>query len=160
MILHPIVLIPKLVLLAAIIVVLVILHGSLPPDQFRVAVILAIAAFILISIIFWIIVLRTLKNPSSRLARNTILFSEARSADGFQVGRKEDTELVGIRGTAISPLRPSGTAMLAGRRISVVTEGAFVPADSPIEVIEVKGARVVVRTLSDAGGTVKSFMKE
>ncbi|HDL64377.1 MAG TPA: hypothetical protein ENH12_03205 [Proteobacteria bacterium] len=159
MILHPIILIPKLALLAVIIVVLVILHGSLPPDQFQVAVILAIAVFILFSIIFWIIVIRTLKNPHSRLARQTILFSASRSSDGFQVGGKEYTGLLGTRGSALSPLRPSGAALLGGKRISVVTDGSFIPANSPIEVIEVKGLRVVVRVVSETGDRERSDEK-
>ena len=42
-------------------------------------------------------------------------------------------------------------ALLGGKRISVVTDGSFIPANSPIEVIEVKGLRVVVRVVSETG---------
>ncbi|MDP8214010.1 MAG: NfeD family protein [Candidatus Euphemobacter frigidus] len=145
MIHHPIILVPKLVLLAVIIVVLIILHGSLSPAHFKVAVIISIAAFLFLSIVLWIVVLRTLKNPRSKLARQTILFSEARSSDGFQAGSGENAELVGSLGTSVSQLRPSGIARIRGKRVSVITEGAFIPANSPVEVIEVKGLRVIVR---------------
>ena len=151
MIHHPIIFIPKLVLLAAIIVILIILHGSLPTDQFKLAVVISIAAFILLSILLWIIVIRTLKNPRSRLTRQTVLFSEARSSDGFQVGYDEQNKLIGTRGSSLSPLRPSGVVLIGGKRISVVTEGEFISVNSSIEVIEVKGPRVVVRAVLETG---------
>jgi len=44
-------------------------------------------------------------------------------------------------------LRPSGTAVINGKRIDVVTEGPFVERGSPIKVVEVEGARVVVRAV-------------
>lgn len=54
-------------------------------------------------------------------------------------------DLVGARGSALTDLRPSGTASLAGRRVSVVTGGEFVGKGEPVTVVSVEGARVVVR---------------
>ncbi len=147
MILQPIILIPKLVLLAVIIVVLVILHGLLPPDQFKIAVIISVAAFLILSIVLWVVVLRALKNPHSRFARQTILQNESRSADGFHAGNDEDRGLLGKRGRTLSQLRPSGIARIGGERIAVVTEGTFIPPDTAIEVLAVEGPRIVVRPL-------------
>lgn len=56
-----------------------------------------------------------------------------------------DEALVGKRGTALTGLRPSGTAEIADRRIDVVTEGVFVDAGATVEVVFTRGARVVVR---------------
>jgi membrane-bound serine protease (ClpP class) len=61
----------------------------------------------------------------------------------------ERPELVGLVGTALTPLRPSGTAIISGQRIDVVTEGAMVDRNTPVKVVAVEGMRVVVRALSE-----------
>jgi membrane protein implicated in regulation of membrane protease activity len=55
--------------------------------------------------------------------------------------------LRGVRGTALTPLRPSGMASLGGERIDVVSDGELVPAGTPIEVTRQEGTRVVVRRI-------------
>lgn len=54
------------------------------------------------------------------------------------------THLLGQSGTALTPLRPAGAAMIGQDRIDVVTEGKFVDANTPVKVIHVEGSRVVV----------------
>lgn len=51
---------------------------------------------------------------------------------------------VGRIGTAITVLRPTGAMEIDGERIDVVTEGAFVEPGTPVRVLYVQGARVVV----------------
>jgi membrane-bound serine protease (ClpP class) len=51
----------------------------------------------------------------------------------------------GAVGVAITALRPSGTAVFDDRRESVVTAGQMVGANEQVEVVEVQGARTVVR---------------
>lgn len=53
--------------------------------------------------------------------------------------------LAGRTGTAQSELRPSGFALIDGKRVDVVTEGGLIPANTPIRVIKVDGNRVIVR---------------
>lgn len=67
-----------------------------------------------------------------------------------QVGEigTEQPELLQQTGTALTNLRPSGTAVINGRRVDVVTEGAMVPRGSSIRVIGVEGMRVVVRAIA------------
>lgn len=57
--------------------------------------------------------------------------------------------LVGVVGTAMTPLRPSGIALFDGRRVDVVSEGEFVASGEPIEVVSQAGHRVVVRRQRD-----------
>lgn len=57
--------------------------------------------------------------------------------------------LVGRAGTTVTPLRPAGTADLDGRRLSVVTEGDYVPAAAPVRVVAVEGTRIVVRPTAE-----------
>lgn len=63
--------------------------------------------------------------------------------------RTERPELVGQSGTALTPLRPSGTAVINGQRVDVVTEGTMIDRNTPIKVVAVEGMRIVVRALSE-----------
>jgi len=48
-------------------------------------------------------------------------------------------------GTALSALRPAGTAVINGKRVDVVTEGQMIDPGTPVRVVAVEGMRVVVR---------------
>ena len=55
----------------------------------------------------------------------------------------------GAQGTAESALRPAGIGVFGGRRISVVTEGGFIEAGAPIEVLRSEGKKTVVRAIPE-----------
>jgi membrane-bound serine protease (ClpP class) len=57
----------------------------------------------------------------------------------------ERTDLLNQTGTALTNLRPSGTAMINNKRVDVVTEGAMIDRGQPIKVVAVEGMRIVVR---------------
>lgn len=57
----------------------------------------------------------------------------------------ERLSLVGVAGTARSALRPAGMAELRGHRLDVTTEGEYISAGTPVEVVRDDGARIVVR---------------
>ncbi len=65
------------------------------------------------------------------------------------IPRRERRDLVGQRGKTLTPLRPSGSALIDGRRQDVVSEGGFIPAGTAVEVVGVHGIRVVVRPLKE-----------
>jgi membrane-bound serine protease (ClpP class) len=56
-------------------------------------------------------------------------------------------ELVGKDGTALTDLRPSGTARVGEERIDVVTEGEYVAQGSRVQVVRSDGYRHVVRAV-------------
>jgi membrane-bound ClpP family serine protease len=60
----------------------------------------------------------------------------------------EKPELLHQTGTAYTNLRPSGTALINGRRVDVVTEGGMIERGTPIQVVALEGMRVVVRALN------------
>jgi membrane-bound serine protease (ClpP class) len=60
--------------------------------------------------------------------------------------------LVGQRGKTLTPLRPSGIAILADRRVDVVTRGAHLDSGEPIQVVKVEGNRVIVEREPSRGG--------
>lgn len=55
--------------------------------------------------------------------------------------------LLGAFGTAVTPLSPAGKACFGEQYIDVTTEGGYVDAGSRVQVIEIEGLRVVVKTL-------------
>lgn len=61
----------------------------------------------------------------------------------------EQPELLHQTGSAFTQLRPAGTALINGRRVDVVTEGALIEKGSPVKVVGIEGMRVVVRALSE-----------
>jgi membrane-bound serine protease (ClpP class) len=54
-------------------------------------------------------------------------------------------ELEGKSGTAVTPLRPSGTVRIEGRRYSAVTDGEFIEKDDTVTVKKTEGNRIEVR---------------
>ena len=50
-------------------------------------------------------------------------------------------------GVVVTALRPSGTAEIDGRRISVVSNGEVIENDCRVRVVLVEGARVVVEAV-------------
>ena len=77
--------------------------------------------------------------PESRLAR--------RFVSRAQIGNlgNERHDLMHQTGTAVTNLRPSGTAVINRARVDVVTEGQMVEKGTPVRVIAIEGLRVVVR---------------
>jgi membrane-bound serine protease (ClpP class) len=53
--------------------------------------------------------------------------------------------LRGATGSAVTPLCPAGKARFDSELVDVLADGEFLPAGSPVRVVEVRGHRVVVR---------------
>ena len=83
----------------------------------------------------------------SPIGKTFILSAAQRSEEGFQAAPEELTALVGKSGKSVTPLRPAGVALINGQRVDIVTQGEFVESETEIEVIQVEGSRVVVRSL-------------
>jgi membrane-bound serine protease (ClpP class) len=90
--------------------------------------------------------------PRLPLGRRLVLETEMASTAGYASAPERDRRWLGQHGTAASPLRPAGLANLAGERVDVVSEGEFIAAGEPIEVIRVDGNRIVVRRPSGGAG--------
>jgi membrane-bound serine protease (ClpP class) len=79
--------------------------------------------------------------PDSRTARLFV----SHSVSG-EIGT-DRPELLRQTGTAFTQLRPSGTAIINGKRVDVVTEGQLIESGAPIQVVAVEGMRVIVRAI-------------
>lgn len=72
-----------------------------------------------------------------KMTVSTDLHDSKATEDGLEA-------LQGKTGEATSDLRPSGFAIIDGRRTDVVTEGEMISKGSKVKVIEIEGNRVVV----------------
>ncbi|MFW6158043.1 MAG: NfeD family protein [Planctomycetota bacterium] len=151
MIHHPAILIPKLVVLLALIALLILLHSVLTPTGFVVALISAGVFFVVFSVLLWFFVLRSLNNPDSSMSRATVLSHAASAERGFRATPEGNESLVGRRGVATSKLSPSGVATIDGKRLSVMTGGEFIEPRATVEVVEGRGSRIVVKKVADTG---------
>jgi len=86
-----------------------------------------------------------------RGALRHIILSEEEKAELGYVAPRDQKDLVGREGEAVTSLRPSGTALIGDRRVDVVSEGAFIPAGEKLVVDRVEGVRVIVRRLETDG---------
>ena len=90
----------------------------------------------------------TVKNRRTRKVWNKLILGQKLdSASGYDSADPSLTHLLGKQGTAQTTLRPSGSAIIEGNRVDVVTNGEFINAGTAIKVVLVEGVRVVVAPL-------------
>ena len=80
--------------------------------------------------------------PHTLMGRSMTL---TRDGSDFHVADESLRDLQGQAGQAVSDLRPAGFALIAGRRVDVVTEGSMISKGAAVTVVQVEGNRVVVR---------------
>lgn len=51
------------------------------------------------------------------------------------------------RGTALTPLHPSGIALFIGEPFDVITEGSFIEKDQPIRILQIDGKKIIVEAV-------------
>ena len=81
------------------------------------------------------------------VVRRTSIVHTDDEGDYEKPGRDTD-DLIGQEGVALSDLRPTGIAKIAGRRIDVVAEGSFIEDGARIKVIRADGFKVQVREIT------------
>ena len=80
--------------------------------------------------------------PKTAVGRKMIL-AKTQTGERAQVAHNPD--MVGRLGMAHSVLRPSGMAIIDGKRLDVVAESGMIERGSPIQVVAVQDNRLVVR---------------
>lgn len=88
--------------------------------------------------------------PRTQAGRNMLL--EAPAPDEIATFVKEQAELhrlVGRRGKTVTPHNPGGMTAVDGRRHHSETRGMLLDADQPVEILAVRGNRLLIR-LADA----------
>lgn len=106
--------------------------------EFAVAIIIGEILAVIVSIIigFYLI-------ARSPLGKAMVLSDAQDPAQGW-VSDESNEALVGKLGQVFTALRPSGSIVLNGRKVSAVSSGDFIGDGAWVKVIEVRGNRVVV----------------
>jgi membrane-bound serine protease (ClpP class) len=107
-----------------------------------------VAVSLLIALVASVVLLRFL--PKIPFGRQLILQTGLGADTGYASAPEGDRQWLGKQGTAVSPLRPAGIAHIDGKRVDVVSQGEWIDAGAPIDVIRVDGNRIVVRRRQSA----------
>lgn len=81
--------------------------------------------------------------PNDRRA-GKLLLQDVMSRESGYLSNPPRAGFVGAQGIAHTHLRPSGTGLFGEEQVDVVSEGAYIPAGTPIRVIRSEGYRHVV----------------
>ncbi|MGE5632472.1 MAG: NfeD family protein [Caulobacteraceae bacterium] len=76
--------------------------------------------------------------------KSLVLKTEQKNSEGY-VSNQDYKNLLGMKGTVITPLRSAGTVLIDGKRVDAVSEGEFIEKNQEVEVIKIEGSRIVVR---------------
>jgi membrane-bound serine protease (ClpP class) len=117
------------------------LIGALPTwgDITRASAIMIVAAGIVAGVIYAFV--RNL--PTSGRWRGILLRDSTSKEEGY-ISEPAREDLIGLVGIAVTDLRPSGTVMVEGERLDVVSDVGFVAKGSHVRVIRSEGYRHVV----------------
>ncbi|WJQ83647.1 NfeD family protein [Brevibacillus brevis] len=78
---------------------------------------------------------------------NRFVLGETQSNEEGYVAPRDQRELEGKSGIALTPLRPAGVVKVEGKRVDAVSVGGFIEAGTAITVVQVEGTRIVVAEL-------------
>ncbi len=110
------------------------------PKQALVSILIALVAS---GVIIYFLVKYMIKTP---IFDRIILGTKQAKSEGYVATNKDIGELLGVKGKAVTSLRPAGVAIIGERKVDVVTEGEFVPIGSDVVVIRVEGNKIIVKS--------------
>ena len=73
-----------------------------------------------------------------------ILEEEQKSTEGY-LSSSDLKYLLGKKGVAMTDLRPTGVGQIDGINFDVISEGNYISAGEPVEIIKVEGSKLIVR---------------
>jgi membrane-bound serine protease (ClpP class) len=82
--------------------------------------------------------------PKTPIGKHFTLAGPTFNPKDAQAVEENLDELVGLEGETITPLHPTGIALINKRRVDVVTRGEMLEKEARIKVIKVEGNRIVV----------------
>lgn len=92
---------------------------------------------ILMAVILWMLSRGKLKSP-------IVLEEEQKKTEGY-LSSSDLQYLLGRQGTAATDLRPSGVGTFDDVKFDVMSDGNYISAGTPIEIIKVEGSKLVVK---------------
>jgi len=109
------------------------------PEQALISILIAL---VLSMVLIYILVKYMGKNL---IFDRIILGTKQEKTEGYVATNNDESHLVGVEGRAVTPLRPSGAALIRGKRFDVLAEGEFIPINSDIVVTRVEGNKIIVK---------------
>ena len=106
------------------------------------------AMFSLLIIVALLAIIATLIFKSAlkgKLSRSPVVLNTAIEAGSTERSSEEMHRLIGKTGKTVTALRPSGIALIDGKRVDVSSEAEFIDKDREIEVVSIDGMKVLVK---------------
>lgn len=82
-----------------------------------------------------------------KLSKSKLILQQRESNEAGYRAQEDMQVFLGKEGVATTVLRPTGMATFDGVKLNVVSEGAFVPAETKVRIVRVEGSRIVVRVI-------------
>ena len=107
--------------------------------------ILIVAIVLVILVLALLLFIRSFQR--GRLSRSPLVLQDAISGSSGEAPAAESA-LLGSVGVSITPLRPSGTIAVSGKRLNVTTDGAFIAAGKQVKIVGQNGLDLIVEEVS------------
>lgn len=88
--------------------------------------------------------------PKTKFGRRVILSPPVRERGDAIPDTAELVQLLGQTGQVVTPLRPVGMCVFAGRRLESVAESGYIQKGTVVKVIRVEGTQLTVRAMDEA----------
>ena len=87
--------------------------------------------------------------PGMPLFNRLVLTASETTKGGFVIPSQPEggSDLTGAKGMALTPLHPTGKIEVNNNTLDVVTDGEFIEKGQTVEIIEIRGNRIVVKAL-------------
>ena len=109
------------------------------------ALVAVLVTVVIGAILIAMVVLFMRSMKKGMLFRSPIVLKDRIEADAVKLTSDSLDELIGKTGVAVTPLRPSGIALIDGKRYSVETQATFVEKDQSVTVVSVEGTKITVQ---------------
>lgn len=106
-----------------------------------------LAGVLVIIIVSLFLFIRSLQR--GRLSRSFVVLDDKIDSSSTSLSGDTARKLIGKTGTCLTALRPSGIALIEGKRLDVITGGAFIDVNSSVVVTDVQGLHVMVEAVKN-----------
>jgi membrane-bound ClpP family serine protease len=126
---------------------LAVLTGVLFYAQSIGQALLILLVIAVVLLLLFILVVRSV--AKGRLSRSPIILNDAAKGNAAYDETLLSEDLLGRTGKTVSLLRPSGIAEFHGLRLDVVSDGAYLPAGTPVRIMRIQGRQVIVEPVTN-----------
>ena len=140
--LHPGISMPGVLGSICLVVGIIISADSLQEGTTLAVIVLAILGVMLAGILWFL---------SKGKLRSPIILDEEQNKDKGYISSSDLNYLLGKKGIAATDLRPSGMGNFDGIELDVISSGKYIEVGTKIQVYEVKGSKLMVKSIKESG---------